>query len=88
MKPGGEVRLFLNVDPTLDIRAAIRLASYEPKAMPDGTLAFKVRATLKSDLPQLRVGHMGTAKIYGQQSLVYYFLFRRPWATVRRTLGL
>ncbi|MDH3393248.1 MAG: HlyD family efflux transporter periplasmic adaptor subunit [Desulfobulbaceae bacterium] len=88
MEPGGEVRLFLNVDPSLDVRGVIRQASYEAKAMPDGTVAFQVKATLNSDLPQLRVGHMGTAKIYGQEAFVYYFLFRRPWATVRRTLGL
>ena len=88
MDTGGEVRFFLNVDPSLDIRAVIQRASYEAKAMPDGNLAFQVRATLKRDLPQLRVGHTGTAKIYGQQTLLYYFLFRRPWATVRRTLGL
>ena len=88
MEVGGEVRLFLNVDPSLDIRAVVRRASYEAKAMPDGNLAFQVRATLNKDLPQLRVGHMGIAKIYGQQTLLYYFLFRRPWGTVRRTLGL
>ena len=88
MENGGEVRLFLNVDPSLDIRAVVRRASYEPKAMPDGTLAFQVRATLNRDLPVLRIGHMGTAKIYGQQTFLYYFLFRRPWGTVRRTIGL
>jgi len=88
MEPGAEVRLFLNVDPTLDVRAVIHRASYEAKVMPDGTLAFQVRARLADDLPQLRIGLMGTAKIYGRPTRLYYYLFRRPWGAVRRGLGL
>lgn len=88
MEPGAEVRMFLNVDPTLDVRATLQRASYKAKVMPDGRLAFQVRAAFKQNLPQLRIGHMGTAKIYGKKTRLYYYLFRRPLGTVRRALGL
>jgi hypothetical protein len=88
LEPGAAVRMFLHVDPSLDVRAAIRQTSYEARQTAQGNLAYIVRATLDHPTPQLRIGLMGTSKIYGKETRLYYYLFRRPWAVVRQTLGI
>lgn len=88
LAPGARVRMFLHVNPTLAIPAVIRLASYEAKETPQGTLAYMVKAGLVDEMPELRIGLQGTAKVYGEKTRLYYYLLRRPWAAVRRSLGI
>lgn len=88
LESGAQVRIFLNTDPSLKISALIRQTSYEAVAGSDGILAFPVKARLVEGNGLARVGQYGTAKIYGRQTRLYYYLFRRPWAAVRKTLGL
>ncbi|MCK5230906.1 MAG: HlyD family efflux transporter periplasmic adaptor subunit, partial [Desulfobulbaceae bacterium] len=88
LEAGAKVRMFLHVDPARDIRATIRQSGYEAKETPQGTLAYVVKATFVNQSPQLRIGLQGTAKIYGKKTRLYYYLLRRPWAALRRTLGI
>jgi hypothetical protein len=88
LEQGAQVRIFLNTDPSLKIRALIRQTSYEAVAGSDGILAYRVKATLVEGRDQVRIGQHGTAKIYGRQTRLFYYLFRRPWAAARKTLGL
>jgi hemolysin activation/secretion protein len=53
---------------------------------PDGTYAYRVRAKLSGDT-QHRVGLKGTAKLNGGWVPLSFWMFRRPWATVRAYLG-
>ena len=88
LEAGAKVRMFLHVDPARDIRATIRQSGYEAKETPQGTLAYVVKATFVNQSPQLRIGLQGTAKIYGKKTRLYYYLLRRPWTALRRTLGI
>ena len=88
LEAGAKVRMFLHVDPARDIRATIRQTSYEAKETPQGTLAYIVKAAFVNESRQLRIGMQGTAKIYGKETRLYYYLLRRPWAALRRTLGI
>jgi multidrug resistance efflux pump len=88
LENGAPVRLFLNVDPLRRISARIRHASYEPGLMPGGTLAYRVQATLEGDAEKPRIGLHGTAKIEGKRVPLALYLFRRPLAAIRQTLGL
>jgi multidrug resistance efflux pump len=89
LEPGGQVRMFLHVDPALEVRGVIRQASYEAHPTAQGNLAYLVKASLdQPSSSQLRIGLMGTAKIYGEETRLYYYLFRRPWAVVRQALGV
>ena len=88
LEPGAEVRMFLHVDPSLEVRGTIRQTSYEARETEQGNLAYLVKATLDQSPAQLRIGFMGTAKIYGKEARLYYYLFRRPWAVLRQTLGI
>ncbi|MDA0789161.1 MAG: hypothetical protein O2780_06845 [Proteobacteria bacterium] len=87
LPPDAEVELFLNVYPDRIQRATIRFLSYQSEVSPDGILGFRGRAEF-SEPDELRVGWRGTAKLYGEQVTLFYFLFRRPLSMLRQTVGL
>jgi len=88
LEPGGEVNLILHVDPLSSLDATIERASYEATLSPDGTLAYIVRARLRSGQGLPRIGLRGTAKIYAGRVTLGYYLLRKPLAFVRRSLGV
>jgi hypothetical protein len=83
-----EIELFLNVSPETPYLARLRYVNFQAEMSPEGLLAFRVRADFPSDQPLPRVGLRGTAKIYGEQVPLYYYVFRRPYAAARQWLGL
>lgn len=87
LEPGAEVNLFLNAEPLKPVRAKLRYIAHDAVARPDGTFAYRVRATLDGETAH-RVGLKGTAKLHGERVLAAYWVMRRPIATVRSTLGL
>jgi hypothetical protein len=88
LEPGAEVSLILHVDPLSSIEATIERASYEATLAPDGTLAYVVRARMKSGQGLPRIGLRGTAKIYAGRVTLGYYLLRKPFAFIRRSLGV
>lgn len=86
--PGAKLHLFLNTAPLAPIRAMVRTVAYEAAPRPDGTLAHRVRATLAEGEAKPRLGLKGTARIDGPKVPLAWWLFRRPLAVVRQTLGL
>ena len=88
LEPGAEVEFFLNIAPERRIDATLRYASYEASVGPDGALSYRLKATLVGDAPPPRIGLKGTAKIYGPHVTLFYFLIRRPLATLRQIAGL
>jgi len=88
LEPGGDVNLILHVDPLSSLDATIERASYEATLAPDGTLAYVVRARLRSGQGLPRIGLRGTAKIYAGRVTLGYYLLRKPLAFVRRSLGV
>jgi multidrug resistance efflux pump len=83
LEPGAEVSLILHVDPLSSIEA-----TYEATLAPDGTLAYVVRARMKSGQGLPRIGLRGTAKIYAGRVTLGYYLLRKPFAFIRRSLGV
>lgn len=89
LEPGAEVLIFLNISPDKPIGATLQQAAYEAELTPEGILAFKLKVSLTApDGPVPRIGLRGTAKIYGKSVPFYYYLFRRPFITLRQTLGM
>lgn len=88
MTADARVLLFLNTDPTRPHEAKVYQTAYEAQVSPGGTLAFRIKARFTGADARLRLGLKGTGKIYGEQVRMYYYLFRRPWATVRQWLGM
>lgn len=87
LEPGSEVAMFLNIDPIRPVTARLRTASYEAELTPEGTLAYRLKATFDT-APPPRIGLRGTAKILGQRVTLFYWIMRRPLATARQWLGM
>ena len=85
---GAEVDFFLNVAPDAPLRARLRQASYEATLSPGGVLGYRMKAELVGRNYPPRIGLKGTAKIYGEQVTLFYYLMRRPLAATRQLLGL
>ncbi len=88
LEPGAEIRFFLNIDPADPIAAALTRTGYRASAMPDGTMAYRLRAALAEDDPRLRIGLRGTARVYGERTILALYLLRRPIAWLRLRAGL
>ena len=52
-------------------------------------MAYRVTAELaRDDSAKPRIGSRGTAKLYGPNVPLAFYLFRRPFAVARQWLGL
>jgi hypothetical protein len=88
-----EVALFLNVAPEAPIRARLRSVSYRAQVMPDGIVAYRLKAAFDEPAggtnPELRrIGLKGTAKIYGETAPLILSILRRPLVALRQWLTL
>jgi hypothetical protein len=84
---GAPLTLYLAANPFDPVAAKVRYLAYEAQARPDGSYAYRVRATLDNPARQ-RVGLRGTAKLSGSWTPMAYWMLRRPLAVIRQALGL
>jgi len=87
LEKGAPLKLYLASSPLDPVTATVRYVSYEAQARPDGSYAYRVRATLDAASSQ-RVGLKGTAKLSGAWAPLAYWILRRPLAAVRQAVGL
>ena len=85
---GAEIKVFLDYDPLNSLDAVLRFASYEAELTPEEILAYRIIADLDSGVDKPRIGLQGTAKIYGERMSLFFYLFRRPIATLRQYVGI
>lgn len=83
--PEAAVALFLDSDPLKRHDATLQRIAYEAALTDRGTLAYRLDARFLADAP--RIGLRGTAKIYGEYVPLVVYLFRRPVAALRKTVG-
>lgn len=86
LEPGNELRLFLDTDPLHSLPARVQYVVYEPMVSGEWP-AYKVRASLEAEVVAPRIGLRGTARIYGQDTTLFYYLLRRPITAARQWLG-
>jgi hypothetical protein len=87
LKPGGDVKLFLDGSPLQAINATITRTNYRPTTTAEQQLAFRVYAKF-SDAAAHRIGLRGVARVSGDPVPLWFYLFRRPISTVRQKVGL
>ena len=87
VETGAPVELFLDIAPLEPLTGQVIRASYEATPRPDGTLAYLMKADLTTGGEPPRIGLRGTASIQGDRVPLYYYLFRRPIAVIRQTIG-
>ena len=88
LREGASATLFLNANPFSSVPATISHASYHAKVLPNNTLAYRVTAQLEQGSSEFRIGWQGSAKIYGEQVMLFTYLFRRPISAVRPWIGV
>jgi hypothetical protein len=86
LAPGAAVSLYLNASPLFAVSAKVRYVSHDAVQRPDGSYAYRVRATLADKIDH-RVGLKGTAKLAGGWVPAIYWMMRRPLAAIRQVVG-
>jgi hypothetical protein len=87
LEPGAAVTLYLNASPLSPVTAQLRYMAHDAVQRPDGSFAYRVRATLDQPTTH-RVGLKGTAKLNGHWVPLAYWVLRRPLASLRTALGV
>ncbi|MEQ8964466.1 MAG: HlyD family efflux transporter periplasmic adaptor subunit, partial [Azospirillaceae bacterium] len=85
---GADVTFFLDAAPLAPREAVVTAAAYEAAPTAEGTLAYRVEARFADAGAPPRLGLRGTARITGSTVPLAFYLFRRPIAWARGTLGL
>lgn len=89
LEPGAEIRLFLHVAPLSPLQAVLNETSYQATLSPDNIAAYRIKGRITADDGLVaRIGLKGTAKVYGRQVPLGYYLLRRPLAALREWSGL
>lgn len=86
LPPGSPVSLYLSASPLFPVSATVRYMAHDAVERPDGSYAYRVRATLASATGH-RVGLRGTARLSGEWTPLCYWVLRRPLASLRKMVG-
>ena len=87
LAPGAPVTLYLNAAPLEPAKGSLRYVAHEASERPDGSYAYRVRASIVANVPGRRVGLKGTVKLEGDRVALAYWVLRRPLAGLRGWLG-
>lgn len=85
---GAEVRAYLNISPLDSYAAHITQSSYEPATSREGTPAYVIKAAFDQGEDVPRLGLKGTAKVYGEWTVLGYYLMRKPLRALRSAIGI
>ena len=86
LSTGDEMVLYLSASPLSPVTAQLRYMAHEAVQRPDGSFAYRVRASLTAPTEH-RVGLKGTAKVHGAWVPLAFWVMRRPLAAVRAYVG-
>lgn len=87
LEQGSPVRLFLNIAPQKPLDASLHYTSYQASLTANNILAYRLLARFDPATTPVRIGLKGTAKVYGEQTILAFYLLRRPFAALRQFLG-
>ncbi|MBF0178503.1 MAG: HlyD family efflux transporter periplasmic adaptor subunit [Magnetococcales bacterium] len=85
---GAPIELFGAAEPGRRFRAVLRYSSYRAELLPDGILAYRLKADFPPGEPLPALGVRGAARILGEEVSLWYYLLRRPLAMARRVTGM
>ncbi|WP_300002958.1 HlyD family efflux transporter periplasmic adaptor subunit [uncultured Cedecea sp.] len=88
LENGAEVRLFLNVAPNSPQDAVLTQIGYRATPDAENVMAYRLLAEFNQPESVVRVGLKGTAKIYGERTVLIAYLMRKPWSSLRVWLGV
>ncbi|MBI9112371.1 efflux RND transporter periplasmic adaptor subunit [Maridesulfovibrio ferrireducens] len=86
-----EVKVFLNAFPDKSLEAKLKYVAQSVSTSPEGVPSVMAEGSFEgvhNNHEKLRIGLKGSAILYGEKVSVVYWLLRKPWASVRRILGI
>lgn len=87
LHPGAPVKLFLTVQPLTPLQASVVQSSYQAYLSDERIASYRLRAAFTEPAQEARIGLRGTAKVYGNWTVLGYYLMRRPLASLRELTG-
>ncbi|WP_110685881.1 efflux RND transporter periplasmic adaptor subunit [Salinicola aestuarinus] len=87
LEPGAEVTLFLTAYPLSPLHGVIEETSYQARPDDNGIAAYRLLGSIAEGAKQARLGLHGTAKVYGEDVSLGYYLIRRPLSALRAWTG-
>lgn len=82
------VKVFLNVNPAKSYPAKLDYVADFTSVNEKRVRGFEAEALWFKQPLEVKLGLKGTAILYGNNVSLIYYLFRRPWAFLRRATGL
>ena len=80
--------IFLDINPMSSYKGNIVRSTYEPELSPEEVLSYKLISSFKGNRDTPRIGLRGTAKVYGNRTILFYYLFRKPITFIRQLIGI
>lgn len=87
LPPDASITLYPSAAPLHPVHATLRYVAHEAIARPDGSFAYRLRATIDAKEDRPRVGLKGTVRVSGHYVPLIYWVTRRPLATIRPWIG-
>jgi multidrug efflux pump subunit AcrA (membrane-fusion protein) len=88
LREGARARIFLDAAPLRPVDATVIRAAYKAEADAAGVASFVVTARADdAGAPAARLGLRGTARVYGEDVSLFFYLLRRPITALRQWTG-
>ena len=88
IKQDANTNIFLDINPMSSYKGNIIRSTYEPELSPEEVLSYKLISSFKGNRDTPRIGLRGTAKVYGNRTILFYYLFRKPITFIRQLIGI
>ena len=88
LPPNASISMYLNTTPLSPVTGKIRYMGHDAIQRPDGSFAYRMRATIDETNPAARIGLRGTARLSGQYVPFSYWILRKPLVALRQFVGI
>lgn len=69
--------------------AQLDYVSYEPSMDEDGALSYKIKAHfIQPEQVDVPIGTQGQVRLYGESTILFFHLFRKPLAFIKQGMGM
>ena len=86
-KQGSQVTFYPDQSPLTGYMGAVKYTNITTEQFPDGSIGYRVTASLEGDVQHIAFGAQGTASIKGPKSSLWYRIFRKLFIVLRQKFG-
>lgn len=88
LNPHDEISIFLNVEPEKRRAALLEYIANESSINEKNMTTFIAEANWVNHPADIKLGLKGVAVLYGEDVSLFYYIMRKPWASLRNLLGI